>query len=130
MRSHGLTFDPFTNDILMSSGNLIKQFHPGTGAIISTFTGPGGDQYDQSAADGHGHLLVASNFGSLLGLDYDGSGLINTGTHGEAFLRTNLDDIAPLSGSGAPVPEPASLALLATSLIGFGRVGRRRRNQV
>jgi len=128
--SHGLTFDPFTNDIIMSSANLIEQFHPVTGTIVSTFTGPGGDEYDQSAADGHGHLFVASNNGNLVGLDYDASGLINTGTHGEAFLRASLDDIAPLSGSGAPVPEPASLALLATSLIGFGWLGRRRRNQV
>jgi hypothetical protein len=34
------------------------------------------------------------------------------------FLATGLDDIAPLSGSGASMPEPASLALLATSLLG------------
>ena len=113
--AHGLTFDPFTNDIIFSSGNMIDQFDPTSGMIVSTFTGLAGDAYDQSAADGHGHLFVASNNGNLVGLDYDSTGLIGTGSSAEKFLAANLDDIAPLSGAGAtPTPEPASLALLAT----------------
>lgn len=33
--AHGLTFDPFTNDIIFSSAGLIEQFQPGVG-VVST----------------------------------------------------------------------------------------------
>jgi hypothetical protein len=129
--AHGLTFDPFTNDIIFSSGNMIDQFDPTSGTVVSSRTVniSGGETFDQSAVDGNGHLFLASNDGNLVGIDYDSTGKIGTGTVAEKFLAGSLDDIAPLSGIGAtPTPEPGSLALLATSLLGFGLV-RRRRNR-
>lgn len=124
--AHGLSFDPFTNDIILNSANTIQQFDPTTGTIVSSMTGPG--NFDQAAADGKGHLFVASNSGFLEFVDYDASGLIGAAGNFSAspFLADALDDIAPLSGAGSQqVPEPASLPLLLASGLAIFALRRR-----
>ena len=54
--AHGLTYDPFTTDIIFSSDTLIEQYRAGTG-VVSTINFGGDFQFDQTAVDGIGSLV-------------------------------------------------------------------------
>lgn len=124
--AHGLSFDPFSKDIIFNSANEIDQFDPVSNTIVSSVTGIG--NFDQASEDGKGHLFVASNSGFLEFVDYDATGKIGAASNftAEPFLKGALDDIAPLSGAGSTAtPEPGSLLLLGSGLLGL--IGKWRR---
>ena len=132
--AHGLIFDSFTGNLILTGDSEVKQFDPVGGTFVSTLSLPG-NQFDQGTTDGKGHLFVASNDGHMLFVDYhtsklvgDASNFVNLDT---TTFPDTLDDVAPLSGPGSqnPVPEPTSLLLFGLGGLGVGLV-RRRRTQI
>jgi uncharacterized repeat protein (TIGR01451 family) len=103
--AHGLSFDPYTGDLIMVGSDSISQFDPRTLKFVSTRDFPGTSfVLDQGAVDGHGHLYAADNSGHLVFIDYSATGLIGDPRDFVAtpFLATNLDDLAPLNDLGSP----------------------------
>ena len=107
--AHGMIFDSFTGDLILCGATQVTQIIPGANVIISTFTGPVTGPYDQCAADGKGHLYVASNDGTLTFIDYSISHLVGTPDYTTSpFLAASLDDIAPIAGLGGVGGGPSS----------------------
>jgi hypothetical protein len=110
--SHGMTFDPFTGDLIMNSGNQIWQVAiSGTTAhIVAKIATNTGGNWDQNTVDGAGHLFVANNDGYILFVDYSASHLISSPVYrNEQFLNTALDDIADRGGLPAPTTLPGRM---------------------
>lgn len=127
--AHGMTFDPFSGNLILGGSTHITQIVPGTTTIVGDVTFDGMN-FDQGAVDGLGHIYFASNTGSLLFMDYSLTGDIDTnGFATTPFLNNSLDDIAPLIGAGGTgnVPEPGTLALLVVAAGGAGLMRRRQR---
>ena len=122
--AHGISYDPFSKDLIVNSGNFIQQIDA-AGNVLGQIQGTG--NFDQAAEDGKGLLFVASNSGFLEFADYTATGNIGSATFiTEPFLANTLDDIAPLSGQGSQTPEPGTLLLFGTSFAGVAGVLRRK----
>jgi hypothetical protein len=106
--AHGMSFDPFTGDLIMMGDQHLTQVDPTTLTTVSDLGPVGGSiQFDQGTVDGKGHAFVASNDGNFYFEDYASSGKVASPffVH-NAFFLSNLDDVAPLVGSGSQIGVP------------------------
>jgi hypothetical protein len=99
--AHGLSYDPYTGDLILFGAGNITQFDPRTQQIVSSRQV--GGRLDQGSVDGKGHLYAADNNGNLIFLDYSATHLVGDPRNfvGPSFLASNLDDFAPLASLGA-----------------------------
>ena len=128
--AHGMQYDPFSNTLILGGDSHISQISLATNTIVGDLAVPG-DNFDQGAVDGLGHIFWADNNGRMFFMDYSTTGDVGSSLNfvSNVFFKGSLDDIAPLIGAGGtnPVPEPETYALMLAGLGALGAVARRRR---
>ena len=137
--AHGITFDPYTGNLFLVGGFAIVQIDPANPGTIRSQRLVPEMRFDQGSADGKGRLFVASNTGHLVVVDFSSTRLVGDANNVvvKAFLDENLDDLAPLTGLGAPADDGessnagllvagAGAVVLAVGLVVFFRRRRRR----
>jgi len=103
--AHGGVYDLFTDSVITMGNNCLTQLNAVTGAIIGSNCFANGN-FDQGTVDGQGHAYIAQN-PNIFFLDYAASGLVNAPTFSTStFVRSAMDDVAPLVGEGSTDPCP------------------------
>jgi hypothetical protein len=97
--AHGFSYDAFTKNLLLFGSFAILQVDPTNPSQIISERDISRMAFDQGVADGHGHLLAASNTGDVVFIDYSSTGLVGDRHDllSRAFLDTNLDDLLPVN---------------------------------
>ncbi len=101
--AHGAIYDPFSHSFMVVGSDVALQLPVSDpGHIASELTVPH-MQFDQLAVTGTGQAFLASNTGSMVLVDYSGTGRIGAVADRVIItpLAANLDDVAPLVGLGA-----------------------------
>ena len=134
--AHGITYDPFTHDLILAGDSHITQVDPTTFSIISDLdlTGLVNAPLVQVSVDGKCHVFASSNgnvnilngtgtTGQLVFIDMTGGAhtLTDAGNYRSIQnLAFALDDIAPLSGPGS-IPEPTGVAVVGLAALMLAR---------
>jgi len=132
--AHGFSYDPYTSDVLLFGAYQIDQIDPAQPDSVlaqEDFSPPQEFAFDQGVVDGQGHLLVGSNTGYLVFVDYAATSRVGkTSTTSRAFLDTNLDDLAVLHPAAVASAAPASsssskkkIVTLVVLIVGVGGIG-------
>jgi DNA-binding beta-propeller fold protein YncE len=114
----GLTYDPFTGHFFASTwsdGNGFYEISPTT--LTSLGFTAGVPNSDGIVSDGNGNIYIAGT-GDQHVYQYDS----RTSTLTQKTMVAGLDDIAPVSGLGAPpapTPEPSLVILSLTAFVGL-----------
>ena len=117
--AHGILYDPWSRSYLVVGGDVVLQLPATNPAHIESEVILRGNSFDQAAVTGRGQVLIASNSGSLVLIDYSRTGHVGdvANTVVDAYLARNLDDVAPLIGPGA---RPVATSAQLRDLVGAG----------
>lgn len=118
---HTVIYDPYSKSLFVFGGDTIDQIHPAhPSTVVSSMSVPG-MLFDSGTTDGHGHLLVASNTGQLVVVDYHLTDRIGSARNRVTVvpLRRDLVAVAPLVGPGSLEVTSIQWAVwAATGLVG------------